>query len=117
VQTGHINGPNSSTSEFFPDTQRSFSVSQKTKYIAPSSSSLYTSSRKSVAVGKSSYKQGLPVSTPLSYKNYNVNDTRHALRMIRGGGTVAPAKKGSIYNTSLCNGKICALGENVRSTY
>lgn len=70
------------------------------KYIPPQSSSLFTAARKRTAVGKSSYKQGLPDSAPLSYKNYNTNDVKNALRYTRGGGSVAPAKKGSIYNTS-----------------
>jgi len=74
-------------------------VGNSNKYIAPQSSSLFTAARKRNAVGKSSYKQGLPDDAPLSYKNYNTNDVKNALRYTRGGGCVAPSKKGSIYNT------------------
>jgi len=68
------------------------------KYISPQSSGQYVCARKRNAVGKSSFKQGLPEDAPLSYKNYNANDVKTALRIVRGGGCVAPAKKGSIYN-------------------
>lgn len=39
----------------------------------------------------------------MTYKNYNRNDVRSALRFARAGGCVAPAKKGSIFNHSLVN--------------
>ena len=68
------------------------------KYIAPKSSSQFVDARKRAAVGQSSFKQGLPVTADLSYKNYNTNDVKNALRITRGGGCVAPAKKGSIFN-------------------
>lgn len=105
------------TSVYVAGTQRSYLVSQSTKYLAPQSSSLYISTRKAQAVGKSSYKQGLSTESPLSYKNYNVNNVKSALRSVRGGGCVAPAKKGSIYNTSLTTGHVSPWGANVRSTY
>ena len=76
------------------------SLGNSNKYSAPKSSSQFTSARKSNAVGKSSYKQGLPVNAPLSYKNYNTNDVKNALRYTRAGGCTAPAKKGSIFNRS-----------------
>lgn len=117
--TGIREGNIPPTSVFNADTQRSYLVSQSTKYIAPQSSSLYISRRKSEAVGKSSYKVGLPAIAPLSYKNYNNNDVKTAIRHVRGGGSVAPAKKGSIYNTSLTSvnpvGAAGVLG--TRSTY
>ena len=97
--------------------QKSFLVSQSTKYVAPSCSSMYTSARKSAAVGQSSFKQGLPNDALLTYKNYNRNDVKTALKFSRAGGCVAPAKKGSIYNTSLCNGRVCAWGSLVSQTY
>ena len=68
------------------------------KYIAPQSSSQVVDARKRNAIGRSSFKQGLPPTADLSYKNYNTNDVRNALRITRGGGCVAPAKKGSIFN-------------------
>ena len=91
------------TSVFNAGTQKSYLLSQSTKYIAPTASSMYTSTRKAQAVGKSSYKQGLPSTALMTYKNYNRNDVKSALRFARAGGTVAPAKKGSIFNTSLVN--------------
>ena len=106
------------TSVFVAGTQRSYLLSQSTKYIAPTASSMYTSTRKAQSVGKSSYKQGLPDSAPLSYKNYNTNDVRSALQSVRGGGCVAPPKKGSIFNTSLQNNnRGVGWGSAVRSTY
>jgi len=87
------------------------------KYNPPTCSSLYTSARKRNSVGKSSLKVGLPNSAPLSYKNYNTNDVKNALRYTRGGGCTAPAKKGSIYNYSLRNGQVCAWGSLVRQNY
>lgn len=109
--------PIPSTSVFIAGTQKSYNVSQSTKYIAPQSSSLYLSRIKSEAVGKSSYKQGLPLEAPLSYKNYNNNDVKTALRFSRAGGAVAPAKKGSIYNTSLATVSNPWGAGGVRSTY
>ena len=105
------------TSVFNAGTQRSYLLSQSTKYIAPTSSSMYISTRKAQAVGKSSYKQGLPASAPMSYKSFNTNDVKSALRFSRAGGCVAPAKKGSIFNTSLCNGRVCAWGSLVSQNY
>jgi hypothetical protein len=106
------------TSVFNAGTQKSYLLSQSTKYIAPSSSSLFTSTQKARAVGKSSYKQGLPSSAPLTYKNYNTNDVKSALQSVRGGGCVAPRKKGAISNTSLVNnGRGAGWGEIVRQTY
>ena len=92
-------------------------LAQSTKYIAPAASSMFTSSRKRLAVGKSSFKQGLPNDALLSYKNYNTNDVKTSLRMVRSGGCVAPKKKGAIENYSLRNGQVCAWGSVVRQNY
>ena len=105
------------TSVYSAGLQQSFLVSQSTKYNAPKCSSMYISAKKSAAVGKSSFKQGLPNDALLSYKNYNKNDVKTALKFSRAGGCVAPAKKGSIYNTSSCNGRVCAWGSLVSQTY
>jgi len=91
------------TSVYHGDTQRSYSQSQATKYNAPKDSSQYISARKAAAVGKSSFKQGLPAWAPLSYKSFDRNDVRTLLGRVRRAGCAAPAKKGSIYNTSLRN--------------
>lgn len=85
-----------------------------TKYVAPMQSSMHVCARKRASIGKTSYKQGLPDSAPLSYKAYNANDARHALRTVRGGGCSAPRKKGAIQNTYSSVG---GWGSIVRSTY
>ena len=82
-------------------TQRQIPVSSHVNYIAPIPSSMLTDIRKSVAVGKSGFKVGLPLDAPTSTKNYNPSGTRSALQRARSGGCSAPKKKGSIYNTSL----------------
>lgn len=82
-------------------TQRQVPVSSHVNYIAPIASSMFTNIRKSVAVGKSAYKVGLPLEEPISTKNYYPSGTRSALQRARSGGSAAPKKKGSIYNTSL----------------
>jgi hypothetical protein len=92
-------------------------VYAKKKRISPQCSSLFTSSKRSAAVGQSSYKQGLPNDALLSYKNYNPNDVKEALKYVRSGGCTSPAKKGSIYNTSLSNGQVCSWGSIVRQNY
>jgi len=89
----------------------------KNKYIAPSSCSLHTSTRKREAVGKSSFKQGLPYTDALSYKSHNSNDVKTALRVTRSGGCVANKKKGSIFNNVLHTGHINGWGSGVRNTY
>jgi hypothetical protein len=104
------------TRVFNAETQRSYLLAQSTKYNSPKCSSLYISARKSAAIGKSSFKQTMPNSVPISYASSNANDPRHALRMIRGSGCVAPAKKGSIFNYSLGN-RSFNIGNIPRSTY
>jgi hypothetical protein len=97
--------------------QRQYAVSTHMNYIAPKDSSQRTEMLKAKAVGKSSYKIGLPNDALLSYKSYDRNDVKTALKFARSGGCIAPAKKGSIYNRSLCNGRVCAWGAQVSSTY
>jgi hypothetical protein len=97
---------------FSASSQRQVPVSNShMNYIPPTPSSMYTSVRKRQAVGKSSYKQGLPAEAPLSYKSYDKNDVKTALRIVRGGGCVAPPKKGSIFNRSCtAGGGVCNIG-------
>lgn len=64
-------------------------------YIAPTDSSSYIDKLKSNAVGKSSYKVGLPTVAPISTKVYTPSDTRSSLRRARSSGCVAPKKKGA----------------------
>ena len=86
-------------------------------YIAPTPSSMYTNTLKSNAVGKSAYKQGLPIEDPISSKCYYPSGTGTSLRRARSGGCVAPKKKGAIENTSLRNGSIYAWGSLPRQNY
>ena len=86
-------------------------------YIAPSDSSMRTQRLRANAVGKSGYKTGLPLDADYTTKNYYPSGVRSHLRRVRSGGCTAPAKKGSIFNNSLRNGKVCAYGAIVRQTY
>ena len=97
--------------------QRQYNVSTHMNYIPPTDSSLHIQKMRANAVGKSSYKVGLPDSAPCSTKNYYPSGTRSSLRRARSGGCVAPKKKGAIENHSLRNGQVCAWGSIVRSTY
>jgi hypothetical protein len=63
------------------------------KYIPPGSASSVTTARKQNAIGKSSYYSHNEL---YSTKDYNVNDSRSSLRMVRSGGSVAPKKKGAV---------------------
>jgi hypothetical protein len=105
------------TTQYSADLQKSFVVSQSTKYVAPASSSMYMAAKRSAAIGQSSLKYGLPDNAPLSYKSYDRNDVKTALKFVRSGGCTAPAKKGSIFNRTLCNGRICAIGSLVSQNY
>jgi hypothetical protein len=96
---------------------RHLSVSTHTNYIEPIPSSMYLNIKKSVAIGKSGYKVGLPVEAPISTKSYYPSGVRSAIRKARSGGCTAPKKKGSIYNYSLTNGAVCAWGSLPRQNY
>jgi hypothetical protein len=97
--------------------QRQVPVSSHTNYIPPIPSSMYVNVLKSNAVGQTAYKVNLPNAAPISTKNYMPSSTRSSLRRARSGGCTAPKKKGSIYNTSLSNGQVCAWGAIVRQNY
>jgi len=96
---------------------RQYAVSTHMNYIAPIPSSMRLNTLKSNAIGKTSYKVGLPEQAFLGSKSYYPSGTRSSLRRARSGGCVAPKKKGSIYNTSLSNGQVCAWGSLPRQTY
>jgi len=97
---------------FSSSSQREVPVSSShLNYIVPIQSSMRTSILKRQAVGKSSYKQGLPAEAPLSYKSYFKTDVKVILNRVRNASCVAPAKKGSIYNrTCTAGGGICNGG-------
>ena len=92
-------------------------VSTHMNYIVPQPSSMYTNTLKSIAVGKTAYKVGLPIEAPTSTKCYYPSGTRTSLRRARSGGCVAPKKKGAIENYSLRDGQICAWGALPRQNY
>jgi hypothetical protein len=97
--------------------QRQIPVSSHVNYIQPLPSSMRTNIVKSVAVGKSSYKVGLPLIEPIGTKSYDTSFRRSALRRARSGGSVAPKKKGSIYNYSLTQPGINNWGSIPRQNY
>lgn len=92
-------------------------ISTHTNYIPPIPNSLYVNIKKSNAIGQSAYKINLPNDTLIGTKSYYPSGTRSTIKRVRSGGCVAPKKKGSIYNTSLTNGKVCAWGSIVRQNY
>ena len=97
--------------------QRQYPVSSHTNYIPPIDSSLRTNALKANAVGQTAYKVNLPNAVPTGTKSYYPSGTRSSLRRARSGGCTAPKKKGSIYNTSLSNGQVCAWGSLPRQNY
>jgi hypothetical protein len=97
--------------------QRQYPVSSHVNYIAPIQGSMYTNILKSIAVGKSAYKIGLPLEDPIGSKSYDTSFRRSALRRARSGGCTAPKKKGSIYNYSLTQPGINAWGSIPRQNY
>ena len=111
---GHFSPPNT----FFNfSTGKHTAVSTHMNYIVPPPSSMHTNVLKSIAIGKSAYKVGLPVEAPISTKCYYPSGTRTSLRRSRSGGCVAPKKKGAIENFSLRDGQICAWGALPRQNY
>ena len=115
-QTGVLN-PSPPMKKHVYSSGRHVSVSSHTNYIEPIPSSMYMNIKKSVAIGKSGYKVGLPIEAPLSSKSYYPSGVRSSLRRARSGGCTAPKKKGSIYNYSLSNGAVCAWGALPRQNY
>ena len=97
--------------------QRQYAISTHMNYIKPLDSSSRVDILKSRAIGKSSYKIGLPNEAPISTKNYDKSYTRSCIRRSRSGGCTAPKKKGSIYNTSLCQPRINSWGAIPRQNY
>ena len=97
--------------------QRQYPVSSHVNYIQPLPSSMRTNIVKSIAVGKSAYKVGLPLAMPIGTKSYDTSYRRSALQRARSGGCTAPKKKGSIYNYSLTQPGICGWGSIPRQNY
>jgi hypothetical protein len=97
--------------------QRQYPVSTHMNYIQPIPSSMRTNIVKSVAVGKSAYKVGMPLTSPIGSKSYDTSFRRSALQRARSGGCTAPKKKGSIYNYSLTQPGINGWGSIPRMNY
>jgi hypothetical protein len=97
--------------------QRQYLVSSHVNYIQPIQSSMRTNIIKSIAVGKSAYKVGLPMAMPIGTKSYDTSFRRSALQRARSGGCTAPKKKGSIYNYSLTQPGISGWGSIPRQNY
>jgi hypothetical protein len=97
--------------------QRQYPVSSHVNYIQPIPSSMRTNIVKSIAVGKSAYKVGLPLDAPIGTKSYDTSFRRTALQRARSGGCTAPKKKGSIYNYSLTQPGINGWGSIPRLNY
>ena len=116
-QRAQVLQANSPQTYFANTTGRNYTVSTHLNYITPQCSSSYLNEKKSRALGKSAYKVGLPLAAPLSTKAVDYSNTRSHIRRVRGGGCVAPAKKGALANTSLSNGHVCSWGAIPRSTY
>lgn len=110
-------GKSSTNTKVSYSSQRQYQVSSHMNYIKPLDSSSRLDILKSRAVGKSSYKIGLPTESPISTKNYDSSYTRSSLRKARSSGSVAPKKKGSIYNTSLSQSGINSWGAIPRQNY
>ena len=92
-------------------------ITSHMNYISPVSSSSHIDKLKSIAIGKTVYKTGLPAAEPISSKNYDNSYTRSSLRRTRSSGCVAPKKKGSIYNVSLKQSGINGWGSIPRQAY
>jgi hypothetical protein len=99
------------------NTGKYYNVSNHLNYIQPIDCSLQIQKKRALAVGKSSYKIGLPNEAPISTKNYYPSGTKSTIGRVRSGGCVAPKKKGAIENYSLKNGQVCAWGSIPRQNY
>jgi hypothetical protein len=110
-------GKLSTTTKVSYSSQRQYHVSSHMNYIKPLDSSSRLNILKSRAIGKSSYKIGLPTESSISTKNHDSSYTRSSLRKARSSGSVAPKKKGSIYNTSLSQSGINSWGAIPRQNY
>jgi len=69
----------------------------KSNYIV--SADQHIQRKKNNAIGRGSTKANLPSDAPMSFGNKDNTIKNSALSRVRGGGCVAPAKKGAIANT------------------
>ena len=80
------------------NTRNQPNIKNKKFLQTPISSSQRIQLLKSKAIGKSSMKQGLANDATLSFRSQDSHYRNSALARCRGGGCVAPAKKGAIEN-------------------
>ena len=59
------------------------------------SSSDVIAQKRRIAIGKSQNRVGIPDGQPSTYKSTEGNSRKSALARVRGGGAVAPPKKGA----------------------
>lgn len=86
---------------------RSFPVSiKKQNYTSPICSSQYSRLKKTIAIGKTDYKIGLPYNQPLSTKGVDRSYVQSKLRSVRNGGCTAPKK----YSIQYLNNRSGYLG-------
>lgn len=72
---------------------------------------------KANAIGKSSTKYGLATNAPLSFRSQDTTSRNSALQRVRGGGAVAPAKKGALENTFKSGGGSRLTGSGNRQIF
>lgn len=91
----------------------------KIRNNAWNTSSDYIARRKAKAIGKSSFKVGLPQDAELSFKSSENTFRNSSLARVRGSGSVAPKKKTSIQNSFSSGGSNTYLssGSGVRVIY
>lgn len=111
---GKLSAP---TTKVSYSSQRQFPVSSHVNYISPIPGSMYTNIKKSISIGKSAYKVGLPLESDIGTKSYDTSFRRSALQRARSGGCTAPKKKGSIYNYNLTQPGINGWGSIPRQNY
>jgi hypothetical protein len=96
LQKSGILNPSRPTASYIFSSARHLPVSTHTNYIASMDSSTYLERKKSIAIGKSSFKVGLPITNAISTQNVSASSTRTTIRRVRSGGCTAPKKKGAI---------------------
>ena len=77
----------------------------------------YISLKKVNAIGKSSTKTGLPPDALLSFRSQDKTIRNSRLARVRGGGCVAPKKKGAIRNSFKSGGRSILTGAGNRQIY
>ena len=104
---------------FSASTQRQLPIGPgHMNYISPIPSSMRTTILKRTAVGKSSYKQGLPKDAFLTYKSFSPKVVLNTLALTRAGGCVTPPKCNAIYAPKCrVGGGICNRGAIVGQGY